>query len=246
MFVVDDDASVRASLKSLLESIGLHVELFESADDFLKSKIPDIACCLVLDVRLPGLSGLEFQAELAKAGLNFPIIFLTGHADIPMTVQAMKAGAVEFLTKPCRDQDLLHAVRTALERDRVRRKDQMHTALLRAQSDSPDNPREGGHGLRRSGTFKQADCRGDGYHRGHSEDASRKHHAENAGAIAGGPGKDGRSSGHQPHEIQSALDLSILYSDYPVGQRRAAMEEMFGRGAQHRQSWDLQYCRTLQ
>ena len=135
VFVVDDDSSVRASLKSLLESIGLHVELFESADDFLKSKIPDIACCLVLDVRLPGLSGLEFQAELAKAGLNFPIIFLTGHADIPMTVQAMKAGAVEFLTKPCRDQDLLHAVRTALERDRVRRKNQMHTALLRAQSD---------------------------------------------------------------------------------------------------------------
>jgi len=135
VFVVDDDASVRASLKSLLESIGLHVELFESADDFLKSKIPDIACCLVLDVRLPGLSGLEFQAELAKVGLNFPIIFLTGHADIPMTVQAMKAGAVEFLTKPCRDQDLLHAVRTALERDRVRRKNQMHTALLRAQSD---------------------------------------------------------------------------------------------------------------
>ena len=136
VFVVDDDSSVRASLKSLLELIGLHVELFEFADDFLKSKIPDIACCLVLDVRLPGLSGLEFQAELAKAGLNFPIIFLTGHADIPMTVQAMKAGAVEFLTKPCRDQDLLHAVRTALERDRVRRKDQMHTALLRAQSDS--------------------------------------------------------------------------------------------------------------
>ena len=136
VFVVDDDSSVRASLKSLLESIGLHVELFESADDFLKSKIPDVACCLVLDVRLPGLSGLEFQEELAKSGLNFPIIFLTGHADIPMTVQAMKAGAVEFLTKPCRDQDLLHAVRTALERDRVRRKDQMHTALLRAQSDS--------------------------------------------------------------------------------------------------------------
>ena len=136
VFVVDDDLSVRASLKSLLELIGLHVELFEFADDFLKSKIPDVACCLVLDVRLPGLSGLEFQAELAKAGLNFPIIFLTGHADIPMTVQAMKAGAVEFLTKPCRDQDLLHAVRTALERDRVRRKDQMHTALLRAQSDS--------------------------------------------------------------------------------------------------------------
>jgi FixJ family two-component response regulator len=136
VFVVDDDSSVRASLKSLLESIGLHVELFESADDFLKSNIPDTPCCLVLDVRLPGLSGLEFQEELAKAGLNFPIVFLTGHGDIPMTVQAMKAGAVEFLTKPCRDQDLLHAVRTALDRDRVRRRDQMHTARLRAQSDS--------------------------------------------------------------------------------------------------------------
>jgi FixJ family two-component response regulator len=136
VFVVDDDSSVRASLKSLLESIGLHVELFESADDFLKSNIPDTPCCLVLDVRLPGLSGLEFQEELAKAGLNFPIVFLTGHGDIPMTVQAMKAGAVEFLTKPCRDQDLLHAVRTALDRDRVRRRDQMHAARLRAQSDS--------------------------------------------------------------------------------------------------------------
>ena len=136
VFVVDDDASVRISLKSLLESIGLHVELFESADDFLKSKIPDTACCLVLDVRLPGLSGLEFQEELAKAGLNFPIIFLTGHADIPMTVQAMKAGAVEFLTKPCRDQDLLHAIRTALDRDRVRRKDQVRIERLRAQSNS--------------------------------------------------------------------------------------------------------------
>jgi FixJ family two-component response regulator len=136
VFVVDDDSSVRASLKSLLESIGLRVELFESADDFLKSNIPDTPCCLVLDVRLPGLSGLEFQEELAKAGLNFPIVFLTGHGDIPMTVQAMKAGAVEFLTKPCRDQDLLHAVRTALDRDRVRRRDQMHTARLRAQSDS--------------------------------------------------------------------------------------------------------------
>ena len=136
VFVVDDDViGARFPEEFCSSSIGLHVELFESADDFLKSKIPDIACCLVLDVRLPGLSGLEFQAELAKVGLNFPIIFLTGHADIPMTVQAMKAGAVEFLTKPCRDQDLLHAVRTALERDRVRRKNQMHTALLRAQSD---------------------------------------------------------------------------------------------------------------
>ena len=111
MYVIDDDASVRDSLKSLFESVGLYVELFGSADDFLQSQHPDVACCLVLDVRLPGLSGLEFQSELAKAGTDLPIIFMTGHGDIPMTVQAMKAGAVEFLTKPCRDQELLDAVR---------------------------------------------------------------------------------------------------------------------------------------
>src|SRR6478736_1041063 len=116
VFVIDDDASVRESLKSLFESVGLHVELFGSADAFLRSERPDVACCLVLDVRLPGLSGIEFQSELAKAGTDLPIIFLTGHGDIPMTVQAMKAGAVEFLTKPCRDQQLLDAVRLAIER----------------------------------------------------------------------------------------------------------------------------------
>ena len=124
VYVIDDDASVRNSLKSLFGSVGLHVELFESADDFLQIQHPDVACCLVLDVRLPGLSGLEFQSELGRAGTDLPIIFMTGHGDIPMTVQAMKAGAVEFLTKPCRDQELLDAVRLAIERDRARRKDE--------------------------------------------------------------------------------------------------------------------------
>ena len=124
VYVIDDDASVRDSLKSLFGSVGLHVELFESADDFLQIQHPDVACCLVVDVRLPGLSGLEFQGELAKAGTDLPIIFMTGHGDIPMTVQAMKAGALEFLTKPCRDQELLDAVRLAIERDRARRKDE--------------------------------------------------------------------------------------------------------------------------
>src|SRR5262249_20684656 len=123
VFVIDDDASVRDSLKSLFESVGLHVQLFDSADTFLQSERPNVTCCLVLDVRLPGLSGIELQAELAKAGTELPIIFLTGHGDIPMTVQAMKAGAVEFLTKPCRDQELLDAVRLALERHRANRKD---------------------------------------------------------------------------------------------------------------------------
>jgi FixJ family two-component response regulator len=133
VFVVDDDASVRASLKSLFESVGLHVQLFGSADDFLQSERPDVPCCLVLDVRLPGLSGLEFQSELARAGTDMPIIFMTGHGDIPMTVQAMKAGAVEFLTKPCRDQELLDAVRVAIEGHRASRKEKKHLAVLRGQ-----------------------------------------------------------------------------------------------------------------
>lgn len=133
VYVIDDDASVRDSLKSLFGSVGLHVELFESADDFLQIQHPDVPCCLVLDVRLPGLSGLEFQSELAKAGTDLPIIFMTGHGDIPMTVQAMKAGAVEFLTKPCRDQELLDAVRLAIERDRARRKDEKNMTVLKSQ-----------------------------------------------------------------------------------------------------------------
>src|SRR6476620_11743425 len=133
VYVIDDDASVRDSLKSLLGSVGWHVELFESADDFLQSQRPDLACCLVLDVRLPGLGGLEFQSELAKAGTDVPIIFITGHGDIPMTVQAMKAGAVEFLTKPCRDQELLDAVRSAIDAHRARRREGKHVALLREQ-----------------------------------------------------------------------------------------------------------------
>ena len=121
VFVVDDDASLREALKSLLRSVGLQVELFGSAADFLKYKLPDAAACLVLDIRLPGISGLDFQAELVSANIHVPIIFITGHGDIPMTVRAMKAGAVEFLTKPFRDQDLLDAVQIALERDRARR-----------------------------------------------------------------------------------------------------------------------------
>jgi FixJ family two-component response regulator len=133
VFVIDDDASVRESLKSLFESVGLDVELFGSADAFLQSQRPDVACCLVLDVRLPGLSGLEFQSELAKTGTDVPIIFITGHGDIPMSVQAMKAGAVEFLTKPCRDQELLDAVRQAIEGHRARRKEEKHMAILRGQ-----------------------------------------------------------------------------------------------------------------
>jgi FixJ family two-component response regulator len=131
VFVIDDDASVRDSLRSLFESVDLNVKLFGSTDDFLQSERPDVPCCLVLDVRLPGRSGLEFQDELANSGTDMPIIFLTGHGDIPMSVQAMKAGAVEFLTKPCRDQDLLDAVRLSLARDQERREGEKHLTEIK-------------------------------------------------------------------------------------------------------------------
>src|SRR4029077_1741095 len=121
VFVVDDDAPMRESLKNLIRSVGLRVELFASAQEFLGSKRPDLPSCLVLDVRLPGLSGLDLQKRTTDAGMDIPIIFITGHGDVPMSVHAIKAGAVEFLTKPFRDQDLLDAIQQALERDRKAR-----------------------------------------------------------------------------------------------------------------------------
>ena len=121
VFVVEDDASMRRALSNLFESVGLQVEMFGAASEMLQSKLPDVASCLVLDVRLPGLSGLDFQTELAQANIHIPIIFMTGHGDIPMSVRAMKEGAVDFLTKPFRDQDMLDAVVKAIERDRERR-----------------------------------------------------------------------------------------------------------------------------
>lgn len=136
VFVVDDDPSVRSSLKFLLSTVGLEAETFGSADSFLCRKPTDIPSCLVLDVRLPGLSGLDFQRELATRNVCIPIVFLTGHGDIPMSVRAMKAGAVEFLTKPFRDQELLDAVRVALDRDRTRRKHDKEVAGLRQRFDS--------------------------------------------------------------------------------------------------------------
>ncbi|PYX57315.1 MAG: DNA-binding response regulator [Acidobacteria bacterium] len=141
VFVVDDDPSVRRAIKRLVESVGLHVELFGSATEFINSSRPDVASCLVLDIRLPGISGLDFQRELVQAKNEIPMIFITAHGDIPMTVRAMKAGAVEFLTKPFRDQDLLDAIQLGLERDRVRRQRQAETAMLRERLESL-TPRE--------------------------------------------------------------------------------------------------------
>jgi len=136
VFVIDDDASVRSSLKFLLSTVGLQAETFDSADSFLHKKRPDVPSCVVLDVRLPGVSGIDFQRELTARNISIPIVFLTGHGDIPMSVRAMKAGAVEFLTKPFRDQDLLDAVRVALDRDRTRREQQTELADIRRRFDS--------------------------------------------------------------------------------------------------------------
>ena len=133
VFVVDDDASIRDAMRRLFQSVGLQAEVFASAAEFLRSKLADVPCCLVLDVRLPGLSGLDFQTELAKADIQVPIVFMTGHGDIPMTVKAMKAGAIEFLPKPFRDEDMLDAVRLGLERDRVRRAGEKAIADLRGK-----------------------------------------------------------------------------------------------------------------
>jgi FixJ family two-component response regulator len=136
VFVVDDDSSVREAIKSLIRSVGLRVETFETAQQFLGSKRPELPGCVVLDVRLPGLSGLDLQRELAANDIKLPIIFITGYGDIPMSVTAMKAGALEFLTKPFRDQDLLDAIQKALERDRAARRQRMEIAELRDRFDA--------------------------------------------------------------------------------------------------------------
>src|SRR6266478_2663895 len=141
VFVIDDDASVRDAIQSLMRSVGQHVESYASAQEFLHSKRPDLPGCIVLDVRLPGFSGLELQRKLADADILIPIVFMTGHGDIPMSVKAMKAGAVEFLTKPFRDQDLLDAIQQALERDRAARNERAETEDLRIRLDSL-TPRE--------------------------------------------------------------------------------------------------------
>jgi FixJ family two-component response regulator len=141
VLVIDDDADLRASIGRLLRSLGLEVQLFESISDFLKSRPPDGPSCLVLDVRLPGQSGLDFQRELAAANRELPIIFITGHGDIPMSVQAMKGGAIEFLTKPFRDQDLIDAIQVGLARDRARRENEEALAALRQRFGSL-SPRE--------------------------------------------------------------------------------------------------------
>jgi FixJ family two-component response regulator len=141
VFVIDDDQSVRDALAGLLRSVGLEVQSFGSTQEFLQSTRPDAPGCLVLDVRLPGRSGLDFQRELAESSMHMPIVFITGHGDIPMSVRAMKAGAIEFLTKPFHDQELLDAIQLGIERDRARRRDAATVAALWQRFDSL-TPRE--------------------------------------------------------------------------------------------------------
>src|SRR6202043_1833593 len=171
VFVVDDDSSLRRAIKRLVESVGVQVELFGSAHEFLQAKRPDAPSCLVLDIRLPGISGLEFQRELAYANIPTPIIFITAHGDIPMTVRAMKAGAVEFLTKPFRDQDILDAVQIALERDRARR---TQDKSVHGGSDEQAN---------RGRTRRKRD---------HREGASRQRDEKDGRTIVGRSRKNGR------------------------------------------------------
>lgn len=141
VFVVDDDPSMRKAITNLIESVGLQAQAFAAATEFLALKLPDAPCCLILDIRLPGLSGLDFQAKLADANIAIPIIFITAHGDIPMSVRAMKAGAVEFLPKPFRDQDLLDAVQAALDRDEARHEGEKTKSELRARFETL-TPRE--------------------------------------------------------------------------------------------------------
>ena len=157
--MIDDDASMRESLRSLFGSVGLRVEAFGSAPEFLEKKLPDAAVCLVVDVRLPGMSGLDFQIELTRANIDVPIIFITGHGDIAMSVKAMKAGAVEFLAKPFRDQDLLDAVKLALEKDEAKRKTRKSIAAVRSLFEILDTARARGHRVGGCGPHEQASRR---------------------------------------------------------------------------------------
>lgn len=141
VFVIDDDAAIREALESLVRSVGLQVETFRSPREFLKMQLPQVASCLVLDVRLPGVSGLDFHRQLAEAKVHIPVIFITGHGDIPMSVRAMKAGALEFLTKPFRDQDLLDAIQLSLKKDRARREREGEISILKERFESL-TPRE--------------------------------------------------------------------------------------------------------
>ena len=200
VFVVDDDPSMQRSLDTLLRSVGLEVRLFSAAQEFMRAHRPDAPGCLVLDVRLPGMSGLAFQEELAKAGVALPVIFITGHGDVPMTVRAMKAGAAEFLTKPFDDQVLLDAIHAAIDRDRARRADAASLAELKARYRELTERERQVMKPRRRGAGEQANCSRARAELGHREGPPRAGDAQDAGEIrcrAGAHGGPARPAGHR-------------------------------------------------
>ena len=201
VFVIDDDMAMRETLSSLFRSVGLRVELFGSTREFAQVKMPDAASCLVLDVRLPGLSGLDFQAELAKADIHIPIIFMTGHGDIPMSVQAMKAGAIDFLTKPFRDQEMLDAVVRAHEPEAAGWREGCRGTADPARFF--DSPRARSDRICRKRSDEQADRGQIGRHRDHGEGAPRQYDEKDEGAIGDRPGRNGQLAWNPTCELGS-------------------------------------------
>ena len=191
VLIVDDDPSVREALGRLFRSVDLEPRLFASVAELMRQKFPDAPCCLVLDIRLPGVSGLDFQTQLAEANIHVPIIMITGHGDIPMSVRAMKGGAVDFLTKPFRDQDMIDAVAHAIERDRKRRDSNKSLAELRGLFEFAHAARAGDHGARNGRAHEQTGGGRTRAERDHGQDPSRSHYEEDGRAILGRPRQGG-------------------------------------------------------
>ena len=211
VFVVDDDPSMRKALSNLFRSVGLRAEVFGSAREWLENKLPEVASCLVLDIRLPGPSGLDFQAELAKTNIQIPIIFMTGHGDIPMTVKAMKAGAVDFLTKPFRDQDMLDAVAVAIERDRTRRKEEKIVAELRSVFETLTPRERDVLALVASGLMNKQIAAEIGLAEITVKISSGAPHAKNGRKVVGRSGQNGRNARNSAHEALAHQNLSMIF-----------------------------------
>ena len=209
VFIVDDDLSFRDALSSLLRSVGHRVEVFSSASDLLQSKLPDLVSCIVLDVRLPGLSGLDLQTGLADAGIRIPVIFMTGYGDIPMSVRAMKAGAIDFLTKPFRDQEILDAVAVALDRDRKRRNEEKAVADLKAMFDSLTRRERQVMASDYRWAHEQAGCRQNRNQRDHGQDPPWQPHEKDAREVVGRAGANGGGAGCARRGF--AVELRLMY-----------------------------------